>query len=377
MTEIYSINPFAEAMLYYSGKANNEQIKKRLSDASKNYPAGKDFINRISEPITELSRKLDSELKADNKLIDKYFKKFDCLIPSSPFGFCLASVLTFYPILSHIDSSPEEIYKFLEDCSQDEKMYSLCFGLSNKYDTVCSETNTPDDFMKKLDKILLPADKKLAILDAAFTYHTHIEELLSLIKPAVSIIEASSDIYKDVIDEFIKKYTPDSADSLLQNSFLKTKIDIKELENVKIVPLLFGFDMGFGDIESVDVSANPSASCVNYKNPLSEKSTGRIFIGVARHLVKKPAESRVSGLCEKMKALSDDTRLEMLFYLCEHRVYGQELCAKFGLTQSAVSYHVTKLFSAGLVNAQIVGSQTYYSANKAEIKKMLDAFAQR
>ena len=380
MIEVYNINPFAEAMLYYSGRANNEHIKKRLSDAAKNYPAAKSLINRISEPIIELEKKLDSEIKADNRLIEKYFKRFDCPFPTSPFGFCLASVLAFYPVLSHIDSSPDEIYKFVECCSEEEKMYSLYFGIVNKYDTVSSDMDTADEFSKKLDKLLLPTDKKFVILNAAFAYHTHIEELLSLIKPAVKIIESSKDGYKRIIEEFYADYSPENALTMLRNNFLKTEINIKDLKTIKIAPMLFGFDMGFGNIESFDLSSDTAPDSIQ-SHSSDENSlcgnTGRIFIGVARHMVKRTSDSRVSDICEKMKALSDDIRMEMLFYLCGHRVYGQELCAKFGLTQSAVSYHVTKLFAAGLVNAEIVGSQTYYSADKEEIRKMLISFDER
>jgi DNA-binding HxlR family transcriptional regulator len=65
-----------------------------------------------------------------------------------------------------------------------------------------------------------------------------------------------------------------------------------------------------------------------------------------------------------MKALADDTRLEILHRLRERPGYGEELAAQLNLTASTVSFHLAKLEQAGLVTKTKEQYYTVYSLNE-------------
>lgn len=70
-----------------------------------------------------------------------------------------------------------------------------------------------------------------------------------------------------------------------------------------------------------------------------------------------------------LKALADETRLELLNCLQQHPGYGEELAAQLKLTASTVSFHLNKLEQAGLVRKAKDQYYTVYSLNE----QLLDA----
>ena len=76
-----------------------------------------------------------------------------------------------------------------------------------------------------------------------------------------------------------------------------------------------------------------------------------------------------------LKALSDETRIEIVDMLT-----GGELCAcmileKFSITQPTLSYHMKVLVSSGLVNARRDGAWMHYSLNEALSKELSGFFS--
>ena len=74
-----------------------------------------------------------------------------------------------------------------------------------------------------------------------------------------------------------------------------------------------------------------------------------------------------------LKALSDETRMEIVDMLT-----GGELCAcmileKFSITQPTLSYHMKVLVSSSLVNARRDGAWMHYSLNE-NLSKELSSF---
>lgn len=76
-----------------------------------------------------------------------------------------------------------------------------------------------------------------------------------------------------------------------------------------------------------------------------------------------------------LKALSDETRLEIADML-----KGKELCAckileRFDITQPTLSYHMKVLVSCGLVNARRDGAWMHYSLNAEPSKELSEFFS--
>jgi ArsR family transcriptional regulator, arsenate/arsenite/antimonite-responsive transcriptional repressor len=81
-------------------------------------------------------------------------------------------------------------------------------------------------------------------------------------------------------------------------------------------------------------------------------------------------ETKLIGQIKKMKALADETRLQIVLMLA-----GGELCAckiqeKFNFTQPTLSYHMKILTDCGLVRGRREGAWMRYTLNKAEFNNM-------
>ena len=64
------------------------------------------------------------------------------------------------------------------------------------------------------------------------------------------------------------------------------------------------------------------------------------------------------------KALSDETRLQILEMLTMGELCACKILEQFQFTQPTLSYHMKNLTQAGLVNARKEGKWTYYSINR-------------
>ena len=367
MIKLYNINTFAEAMLYYLGRANDEQCSSRLDETLRQHPEYAKDLHKVQDTIDSVEEKLDTGLEVDEKLLMKYFKNFDDVrTQTPPFGFCLASVMTFCPLLEHCEYTADEMQKYLKECPFKQRMYNFCFGLLDNCETLYPDESGVKEFSQRLDNLQLPLEEKWAILNAAFNYDVHIDELLSLIMPAAKLIQESESRYKPLVDEFFSLYSDKKAQENLEQYF---EIKFKPNDVIKVVPMFSLFDYIYTMTRTNENNGSgkdsscPKASLI-----------GSMYFGIGRNVIKQPLRDEASVLCDKLKALSDNTRLDILFYLCSHRAYGQEICTLFGLQRSSLSYHISKLLTAGFVTAELSGSQTYYTADKAGIKRMVDSF---
>ena len=68
------------------------------------------------------------------------------------------------------------------------------------------------------------------------------------------------------------------------------------------------------------------------------------------------------------KALSDETRLQIIEMLTMGELCACKILEKFQFTQPTLSYHMKNLTQAGLVYARKEGKWTYYSLNEEIVK---------
>ncbi|MGM1047349.1 MAG: ArsR/SmtB family transcription factor [Bacillota bacterium] len=84
---------------------------------------------------------------------------------------------------------------------------------------------------------------------------------------------------------------------------------------------------------------------------------------------------QLKEIAEKLKLLGDKTRLTMLTLLKEREWCVCEFVEIFDMSQPAISQHLRKLKSQGIVNESKRGQWVYYSLNvedKPYIKVVLD-----
>lgn len=75
-----------------------------------------------------------------------------------------------------------------------------------------------------------------------------------------------------------------------------------------------------------------------------------------------------------MKALSDETRLEILEMLKGGTLCACKILEKFSLTQPTLSYHMKLLTESGLVTVTKDWKWSYYSVNGEAMKELRDYF---
>ncbi len=369
MIKLFNINPVAEAMIYYSRRANGEKTDKRALELIKRFPQHKADIEALILPAVELEKTLDSKIFADNDLLDKYFKRLGNRRDQELFSFNLCSVLTYFPIVDHLEYSPDKFFNYLRECSVPERMYNLCFGLTSVCETLFHSESGIEEFSRRIEKLQIPFESKWKLANAALSYERHITELSSLLLPTAEIIMAEHEKYDLIVTDFYSRYSGKEGETLIEKRFgnILGSIDI-----IKIAPTVFGFDGRCAITESDDGSGSEDGD-----PPADSPFMGRMYLGICRHILSGEPQGAFAELSEKMKTLSDSTRLEILFYLCSHTAYGQELCDEFGLQRPALSYHVSKLLSAGFVTAELAGGKTYYSADRSAIDSFINNVSER
>jgi DNA-binding transcriptional ArsR family regulator len=74
-----------------------------------------------------------------------------------------------------------------------------------------------------------------------------------------------------------------------------------------------------------------------------------------------------------LRALADGTRLKIVSILREGELYAQEVVGRLGISQSAVSRHLSMLESAGVVRVRPANGMKYYAVNAVRLRQLADA----
>ncbi len=69
-------------------------------------------------------------------------------------------------------------------------------------------------------------------------------------------------------------------------------------------------------------------------------------------------------LVRALKALADDTRLEIVRMLCEQELCACHILTRFHITQPTLSYHMRLLTESGLVVSRREGSLIWYTLSR-------------
>ncbi len=80
---------------------------------------------------------------------------------------------------------------------------------------------------------------------------------------------------------------------------------------------------------------------------------------------------------ERLQAVADPTRRQILHLVAEQEITAGELASRFEVTRPAVSQHLRVLLEAGLIQVRRDGTRRLYSADRealAEVIAWLDDF---
>ena len=82
-------------------------------------------------------------------------------------------------------------------------------------------------------------------------------------------------------------------------------------------------------------------------------------------------KKRIKLYANKLKAMGNERRLEILFYLYEQEHNVGELEQKINLSQSALSQHLAILRGAEIVKTRRVAQTIYYSLKDKDVSRLL------
>ena len=78
----------------------------------------------------------------------------------------------------------------------------------------------------------------------------------------------------------------------------------------------------------------------------------------------------------KLKALADETRLQILLFASESERFGRDIVTHLGISQPGVSRHLRLLTASGLLTVRQEGTSKYYSVCDAELDAIANAIQQ-
>lgn len=105
-----------------------------------------------------------------------------------------------------------------------------------------------------------------------------------------------------------------------------------------------------------------------------------LYFNSASVLQNRPAQSRVSRhddtsletseVLDGLRAMSDPSRMRIIEMLRERELYAQEIVAQLGISQSAVSRHLSTLESADLVTVRPSNGMKYYAIDRVRLRAL-------
>lgn len=86
-----------------------------------------------------------------------------------------------------------------------------------------------------------------------------------------------------------------------------------------------------------------------------------------------PTTADGASLYPPLKALADETRLQILILLQGRELYAQEIVDQLDISQPAVSRHLNLMASAGVLQIRREGNAKYYTVNKETLARLAEA----
>lgn len=200
-----------------------------------------------------------------------------------------------------------------------------------------------------------PADLKANVLALYDTYEErfHGADFAASLEPLNGAAERAERLHESYLDEAFADMTGNRLPPEIEHA-------AREVERATFVPC---------------VHLGPFLSYVLYPPELivyfdATRPLGR----PARNgrLVEEPVA--VSDLVA-LRALADGTRLKIITILRDGELYAQEVVARLGISQSAVSRHLSMLESAGIVRVRPANGMKYYAVNAGRLKQLAESLS--
>lgn len=345
------LNPLLEVIHYYGRRVNGSGIADTVSRLEHTYPDRRERLQPLLSKLTQIEFLLDRKLTPDMDRLNFFFRRLDGVAYDESTDRLPASLLLLDAFYRDIDSF-ESLRAYLHSRDLSEIRSEICLALCDD-ERQCPRIDSTDALLNFVDTLPVPDLTKWRILDLCNHFFDYVEELIELLRPAVALVVKKRALFEDLIGDYYTALGGDSDIVSLVGSLMS--VDLSEYSDIELYPAVLGFNS-----MTVVPPEQPSA-------PL------RVYIGVLMHLVGARGHSaEISAIARCMKALGDNSRLEMLCSIRSNASYGQDLAARFGVSSTTVYHHMNKLIVAGLVDSKIHGNRVYFSMNRQNILALIE-----
>ena len=208
------------------------------------------------------------------------------------------------------------------------------------------------------------------LLELLETTEKTAEEKLQLI----SIYENRCEFMLE-LEEFVDRVIPifKTHYPIISSDFNNTLNLLEETENLStIFPEVITVD--FPDVEETNIGIGIfsfNQLSVGYNDNILNYSIGIYFFILSE--LKEQYSSYEEALLSDLKAISDNTRLNIIYNLAESPMYIQELAEKLDLTPATISHHIDILLKNQLISITMdieKSKRIYYEINKSKLKSL-------
>jgi DNA-binding transcriptional ArsR family regulator len=200
---------------------------------------------------------------------------------------------------------------------------------------------------------LHPADLKAAVLALYDTYEErfHAADFAAVREPLHGAAERAERLHESYLDEAFADMTGNRLPPEIEDA-------AREVERATFVPC---------------AHLGPYLSYVLYPPELVVYFDATRPLGRPARNGRAAEEPLANADLAALRALADGTRLRIVAILRESELYAQEVVARLGISQSAVSRHLSMLESAGIVRVRPANGMKYYAVNTVRLKQLAES----
>ncbi len=343
-----------EAILILYQWANKDALEQIKEEYRGLYPEDQKRYDRIWDILLDIYYTVKEELKPKKDRIDYYFKS------QNNNYFFLASfafLWDFHCTENKLISYEERFGKLTEE--EILKAYAQVISIDEADVMAADEVQTYDDFISFLDASSCSREMKWDILKIFHQQKEAYEEVATLIRETVNLIERQfgrqiAELEQGFYDYWSGLQEKEDILALVQRN-LKVTWEVNEKGTI-LLPMLF-------QPISVTLAVHTDTKIYDILH---------IGIILDQRLITNARRMGPEDIVNIGKLLCDKSKVDILKMTAEKPCYGKEIAAELGLSTATISYHVNALMKLGLLQAELSSNRVYYSINQEKLTEYLE-----
>lgn len=300
--------------------------------------------------LTALTARLTGLQALEQPEIAVWFQNMEGF-PRNTIGSASPAFLVFYGLLERFDGNWEALDRYVSGLGQEQVAYHLALAL-DLADDYPDGTIPEPVFLDMVLSQALPDGSKITILNVFRNFAGLYRQMVEPVRTVLEQLARERLALEELCQVLNRKILTEGCEAYLART---SRLEPEEDTQYELRPFLFGADTSL-------TSQQPDG-------------TTRVYCGILREELLDMLSGKLSmrdSVYEAVRLLGDRTRFDLICYLRDHKAYGQELSAQFGLSRNTIHHHMSKLCATGLVRCNTHGNRVYYSLDERMIRLLLE-----